>query len=124
MLRLLKNGLLIASFSFLSGFPFLLSANAQPNEEEINYLIDRVGRDGCSFVRNDRRYRGREARAHLRSKFRRNAHLINSTEDFISKLASTSAMTDKPYVIRCRGEDEQTANVWFNKLLTAYRSNQ
>ena len=95
---------------------------ADTMDEEIDYLINSVGRDGCSFIRNDRRYSGREARQHLRSKRELNAHLIESTKDFIEKLASTSATTREPYLIRCRGQQQQTANAWFSALLDKRRS--
>lgn len=95
---------------------------AESMDEEIDYLINSVGRDGCSFIRNDRRYSGREARQHLRSKRELNAHLIDSTEDFIEKLASTSATTREPYLIRCQGQQQQTANAWFSALLDKRRS--
>ena len=88
---------------------------------EIDFLIDSVGRDGCRFVRNERTYRGRDARAHLRSKRRRNAHLFDSTEEFIEKLASSSATSGAAYLIRCRDEPEQSAQVWFSNLLMQYR---
>lgn len=94
---------------------------AQSMDGEIDYLISKVGREGCSFVRNDRRYSGRDARAHLCSKMRRNAHLVNNTEDFIIKLASSSATTGEPYIIRCRGEEDQLAGDWFSSLLSNYR---
>ncbi|NKB34438.1 MAG: hypothetical protein GKR91_15205 [Pseudomonadales bacterium] len=105
-------------FAGLSG-----NAIAQSMDDEIDYLIDRVGRDGCSFFRNERLYVGSDARSHLRSKLRRNAHLVNSTEDFIVKLASTSATTGRAYIIRCRGLDDQNALNWFNALITEYRQN-
>ncbi len=56
---------------------------ADTMDEEIDYLISSVGRGGCAFIRNGERYSGRDARAHLRSKRRRNAHLIDSNEEFI-----------------------------------------
>ena len=90
-------------------------------DAEIDYLISRVGTGGCTFLRNGRVFRGRDARAHLSSKRRRNAHLIDSTEVFIEKIASRSATTGKPYRIRCRKEAQQDAGAWFDALLTNYR---
>lgn len=120
---MMKTFLSAICLILILSFPFPVSL-AQHFEEEINYLIDRVGRDGCSFVRNDRRYRGRDARSHLRSKLERNAHLVNSAEDFISKLASTSATTGNPYIISCRNLDDQNAYDWFSDLLNTYRQQQ
>jgi len=94
---------------------------ADTKDDEIDYLISSVGKSGCTFIRNGKRYSGSDARAHLKSKRRHNAHLINSAEDFIQKLASKSSMSGKPYLIRCVGEDQQTANEWFTEVLMKYR---
>lgn len=110
---------LIAIFSLSFSISF-----AQDFNDEIDFLISKVGRDGCSFVRNADRYMARDARRHLRSKLERNEHLVNSTEDFILKLASSSATTGEAYVIRCRGEEDQIAYDWFSALLADYRQGQ
>ena len=94
---------------------------AETMNEEIDYLIASVGRDGCTFIRNDRRYSGREAREHLRSKRQRNAQLIDSTEEFIKNIASESSTSGAPYLIRCRRQQQLTANEWFTALLEDHR---
>ncbi len=95
---------------------------ADTMNEEIDYLIASVGRSGCTFVRNDRRYSGRDAREHLQSKRRRNAQLIDSTQDFIEKIASESSTSGRPYLISCRGQQQQNANEWFKALLEKRRN--
>jgi hypothetical protein len=97
------------------------SVLADTKDDEIDYLISSVGKSGCTFIRNGKRYSGRDARAHLKSKRRHNAHLIDSAEEFIEKLASKSSTSGKPYLIRCIGEDKQTAGEWFTAVLTSYR---
>ena len=96
-------------------------SRADTMDDEIDYLISSVGRNGCSFIRNDRNYRGREAREHLQSKRQRNERLFESTEEFIGKIASDSATSGKPYLIRCRGQQEIDAYEWFTSLLEQYR---
>lgn len=96
---------------------------ADTMDEEIDYLISSVGRSGCAFIRNGKRYSGRDARAHLRSKRRRNAHLIDSTEEFVEKIASKSSTSGKPYLIRCGRRQQETANEWFTALLEKHRKN-
>jgi hypothetical protein len=91
-------------------------------DEEIDFLIGSVGTDGCSLIRNGEKYSTRAARQHLRSKRRRNAHLIDSTESFIHKIASRSATSGDPYLISCRGKPEQNAADWFTAQLAARRS--
>ena len=91
-------------------------------EEEIRYVIGSIGRNGCDLVRNDRRYSRREARGHIRSKWRLNEQLVASAEDFIEKIASRGATSGQPYLIRCRGQQESTAQDWFSQLLADYRA--
>ena len=102
---------------------FPLSALGQMDliDEEIEYLISSVGKDGCTFIRNGKKYTGKDARAHLKSKTKRNAHVIDSTQDFIVKIASRSATSGNPYLIRCKGKSQQNAGEWFKELLAQHR---
>lgn len=97
-------------------------SSAESMNYEINRLISSVGRNGCTFIRNGQKYRGREARDHLRSKRELNDQLISTTEEFIAKIASGSATTGEPYLIRCRGQEETTVNEWFTALLEQNRT--
>jgi len=97
-------------------------AFADAKNDEISYLINSVGKSGCTFIRNGKRYTGKDARQHLRSKRKLNAHLIHSAEDFIEKIASRSSTSGQPYMISCRGKEQQTANAWFTRLLVLHRS--
>lgn len=96
-------------------------SSAESINYEINRLISSVGRNGCTFVRNGQRYRGRAARDLLRSKRELNEQLISTTEEFIKKIASSSETTGKPYLIRCRGQEERTVNERFTALLEQNR---
>ena len=106
----------IVAFALLS-----TASLADTKDDEIDYLLSSVGKSGCTFIRNGKRYSGKDARAHLKSKRRRNAHLIGSTEEFIEKLASKSSMSGKSYLISCKGEKQQTAGEWFTAVLRKYR---
>jgi len=90
-------------------------------DDEIDYLIGSVSRSGCKFIRNGQQHSGKDARAHLKSKRRHNAHLFHSAEEFIDKIASKSAMSGKPYLIGCKGRAKRTAAEWFTSLLIKYR---
>ncbi len=116
---------LLTSLSIPVLWTLLLSPAAAQSgvmETEIDFLIDQVGRDRCNFIRNDRRYLGREARAHLQSKRERNSAQFSSAEEFIEKIASHSETTGQPYLIRCARRFQFTANEWFSMLLENYRS--
>ncbi len=95
---------------------------ADSMNEEIDYLISSVGTGGCTFIRNGNRLTGRDARTHLKSKRRRNAHIIDNTEEFIEKIASRSVTSGKPYIISCKGEDQRNAGEWFTLLLAQRRN--
>ena len=103
-------------------FPLYSLGQVDSMNEEIDYLISSVGKGGCTFVRNGNKYTGRDARAHLKSKRRRNAHFIDSTEEFINKIASRSATSGKPYQIHCKGENQKNAGAWFTALLAQLRT--
>lgn len=113
--------ILCASMMLSLSTPSATAANSL--EYEINRLISAVGRNGCTFIRNGERYRGRAAREHLRTKRELNEELIATTEDFIEKIASASETTGEPYLIQCRRQEERTVNEWFTSLLEEYRSN-
>ena len=107
----------LLAFTLMSATTF-----ADTKNDEISYLINSVGKSGCVFIRNGARFSGKEARDHLRTKRKRNAHLIHSAEDFIKKIASRSSTSGESYMIGCRGEEQQTANQWFTRLLELHRS--
>jgi len=89
---------------------------------EINRLISSVGRNGCTFIRNGERYRGRAARELLRNKRELNENLFATTEEFITKIASASATIGEPYLVRCRGQEETEVSEWFTVLLEQFRT--
>lgn len=97
------------------------SSLADTIDDEIDYLVGSIGKDKCAFIRNGKRYSTRDARAYLRSKKRRNAHHVRSTEDFIDKIASMSVTSGEPYLIKCRGADKQPLGNWLTELLADYR---
>ena len=97
---------------------------ADTMDDEIDYLLSEIGKSHCTFIRNGKRYSGQDARAHIRSKYRYNAELVHSTEEFIEKIASESSMSGKPYLIRCSGQDEQRVGEWFTGLLADYRNTE
>ncbi len=114
----MKKSLIACSILFLAS----TMALANSENKEISYLIDSLGRDGCGLVRNKRRFSTHSARAHLQSKWELNAALVHSTEDFITKIASTSVSSGEPYQIKCRGKESRLAGEWFGERLSQYRA--
>jgi hypothetical protein len=96
-------------------------ALADVTEAEVEHILTRVGRSQCVFVRNGREHPAADAESHLRMKYRKGARYVDSTEDFIERLASSSSWTKDPYQIRCPGQTETTASVWLHSMLRDYR---
>lgn len=51
-----------------------------------------------------------------------NENLFATTEEFITKIASASATTGEPYLVRCRGQEETEVSEWFTVLLEQFRT--
>jgi hypothetical protein len=88
---------------------------------EIQHLLDATGESGCSFVRNGKVHEAAEAESHLRMKYRKGKHAIDSAEQFIHRIASKSSWTNKPYYIDCPGSGRLPAGDWLAAQLDAYR---
>ena len=76
------------------------AANAG-EKEKIESLIRHVeGLKGASFIRNGKSYDAASAGKFLRGKWQAKEEEIKTAGDFISKVATISSTTGKPYLIR------------------------
>ena len=101
--RRLVAGFVIAGI-VLVGAP----ATAEPPTsapEDIQYLLDAIGRSACEFYRNGSWYAAADARSHLASKYRQvdKKRTVRSVQDFIDWVGTRSSMTGEPYRVRCAG---------------------
>jgi len=119
----MKN-LMTASLPALALLLASIPALAGSMDEEIDHLLDTVAASGCTFIRNGKEYDSDDARDHLQMKRKRGKRYFDSAEEFISRLASKSSMSGKPYRIRCAGEGEVNAGDWFADVLARYRNGQ
>jgi hypothetical protein len=105
---------------------FLLSplALADDTLAEIEYLLDAIGSSECIFIRNGKQYDAEKAEAHLRMKYKRGQQYVTSSETFITRLASKSSMTGKPYLMECSGADREPVDTWLMQRLKTLRSDQ
>ena len=78
------------------------AAAADAGEKEtIESLIRHVeGLKGASFIRNGKSYDAASAGRFLRGKWQAKDKEIKTSADFISKVATMSSTTGKPYLIR------------------------
>lgn len=94
---------LICCFCTLSA-----AETAAPAEKaKIEALISHIqGLENATFVRNGSDYSAANAAKFLRAKWERNEKEVTTAADFITKVASTSGTSGKPYVIRFKDGKE------------------
>ena len=96
------------------------SARAASPEAEIEHLLDVIAASPCAFIRNGVAYDGAQAAGHIKDKYDYYRDDIHSAEDFIALVASKSALTGKPYLVKCDGTTEPAAD-WITRELGAFR---
>lgn len=97
-------------------------ALAASPETEIDHLLGFIAASPCGFIRNGIAYDGAEAVAHIKDKYDYYRDDIHSAEDFIALAATKSALSGKPYLVKCGGTTEPAAD-WIARELGAYRRN-
>jgi hypothetical protein len=107
--------------------PLLSVAHAEPPatvQAEVNFLLGYVERSGCAFYRNGTWHDSKEARAHLLDKYQWLAarNQINTTEEFIERVATQSSLTSQVYTVKCNGGPTITSNQWLRDELTLMRT--
>jgi hypothetical protein len=90
---------------------FVLAQTASaPEKQKIEALIGRVGGlKEAKFIRNGSTYEVSSAVRFLRGKWQANDAAVKTAEDFIDKIASFSATSSKPYLIRFNDGKELTS---------------
>jgi hypothetical protein len=95
-------------------------ALAHSVSEEIDHLLGFVTTSPCAFIRNDVEYDGKAAVAHIKDKYDYYKSDIHSAEDFIRLAASKSALSGRPYLVRCNAITMPAAD-WLNRELAVFR---
>lgn len=92
--------------------------------QQIDHLIDFIQESPCVFIRNGTEYDGKAAADHVRQKYEyyRDRNRIRSVEDFINLAATKSALSGKPYQIRCPGQQVAPAADWLRGELQGLRA--
>ncbi|CAA6677835.1 MULTISPECIES: DUF5329 domain-containing protein [unclassified Lentimonas] len=92
--------------------------------QEIQQLIEAVEQSGCTFERNGKTYTAQEGADHMRLKLKRGGKYADTTEHFITRLASKSSWSGKPYHIIEPNGDQRTMQVWLEAQLVLIRKTQ
>jgi hypothetical protein len=92
--------------------------------QQIDHLIGFIEESPCGFIRNGTEYDGAAAADHVRQKYvyYRDRDRIHSVEDFIDLAATKSALSGKPYQIRCPGQPVRPAAAWLRAELQSLRA--
>lgn len=99
---------------------FSVGHGAAAENREISYLFAYIADSGCTFIRNGKEYDSAEAKEHLQYKYGRVKSRISTADDFITRIASRSSITKKPYAVQC-GEDRIMAGPWLSEALRFHR---
>jgi hypothetical protein len=87
-------------------------------EKRVNALLDLLGKENSTvFIRNGKEYPAEDAVSHLRLKFGKTKKRLETAEQFIDKVGSSSSVSGKPYLIRKPGEEAQPAGPYLHLLL-------
>jgi hypothetical protein len=121
------NGRSLAVLGLVLGLALVSVTRAAPPaiaQTEINYLLWFIDRSDCEFYRNGGWYDSKQAQTHLRRKYELLAarDQINTTEDFIEKVATKSSLSGRAYQVRCRSSDAVPSNQWLRDVLARYRA--
>lgn len=114
----------------LLGALLLLAAGAQAapaakTADEVAQLLTQLAASGCEFQRNGDWHSAAEARAHLERKYAYllKKGLVDRTEDFIDRAATSSSITGRDYQVRCAGVTSASAP-WLRAALARMRAAQ
>ncbi|MFH1421696.1 MAG: DUF5329 family protein [Planctomycetota bacterium] len=91
---------------------FQLDANERTM---IFHLLKEIEESDMTFIREGKEYTAREAAAHLRGKFEKEISGVNSLDEFIEKIASSSSTTGNPYYVKLKDGTKLTSAEWLKK---------
>jgi hypothetical protein len=92
-------------------------------QKEIAQLLDRIEASNCSFGRNGTWHPPADARKHLQMKvdYMVKRNMLGSTEEFISKAATSSSVSGEAYQIRCGNQAPMDSAAWLTAELKRIR---
>jgi hypothetical protein len=103
---------------------FSAQAWAMPPAEEKrteDFLQALSQEKGLVFIRNGSEHKVDRAVSHLRRKLRSAREKLNSAEEFIDKVASSSSVSGKPYYVQAPGSPREEAGPYFRRLLSGLK---
>lgn len=87
-------------------------------EARINAMLEALAqKKDLVFVRNGDAHTCDEAVAHLRLKLGNTRNRIDTAEQFIDNVASSSSITGKPYIVKIPGQHDENAKPYLHRLI-------
>ncbi|MTH45934.1 YfeK family protein [Intestinirhabdus alba] len=112
------NKFLCVATALLMTFPAFARLNAH-EEARIGAMLEALAQQKTLiFIRNGTEHSSDEAVSHLRLKLSNTRNRINTAEQFIDKVASSSSITKKPYMVRIPGKSDEKAQPYLHALIT------
>jgi len=94
---------------------------ASSEKELIEKLLAHIaGLEGASFFRNGKEFDAKSASEYLRGKWG-NVEGVVTADDFITKVASVSSSSGKPYLIRLKGGQTQKCGDYLRGVLATLK---
>ena len=103
-------------------FLFFTIAEAEQMQLEIDHLMSHIRDSGCKFIRNGKEHTPEEAAQHILNKYDHFKDKITNTEEFIAFCATKSMITNRPYEMRCPGQNPVASKDWLLMELRRFRS--
>ncbi len=95
-----------------------LPEEASSEKDKIEALIASLrDLEGATFIRNDKEHTVEESIEHLQKKWEWKKNQVKTARDFTDKIASSSSLSGKPYMIRFEDGSEIKAKDWFDQEL-------
>ena len=90
-------------------------ANAMPltEDQKIKALLSTLDNPGVVFIRNGERHDGAWGKKHLIEKWKGMKEEVKTADDFITKVATSSSQTGRPYQIEAKNGKVKDAAAWF-----------
>jgi hypothetical protein len=98
-LKTLNNALIGEDFATFVIQPAAIAFMSE--KEKVEHLIQHIaGLKDAKFIRNSKEHTPQEAEAHLRQKLAAVEKDIKTADEFVSKVATQSSLSDEPYTLR------------------------
>ncbi|MDF3827101.1 MULTISPECIES: YfeK family protein [unclassified Pseudocitrobacter] len=109
--------ILCALVALLLTLPAWAKLNAH-EEARINAMLEALSQQKeLVFVRNGDEHTCDEAVSHLKLKLGNTRNRIDTAEQFIDKVASSSSITGKPYIVKIPGKIDENAQPYLHALI-------